>query len=107
MFNFGSGAWPKQRIARLGFLVGRGKSADEIATELETSSNNVSQQANRLGLLFRDPDEIVVTLSPPAAKVLSDEAKARDCTVAELVKRILEICATEEHLLGNILDDDV
>lgn len=107
MFQLGSGAWRKERIARLGFLVGRGKSADEIAIELGTSSSSVCQQANRLGLLFRDvTNELVVTLSPRAAEVLSAEAKARDCTAAELVKRILEICATEPHLLGNILDDE-
>ena len=103
MFDLGL-AWRKERIARLGFLVGRDKSADEIATELETSSSSVCQQADRLGLLFRDvPNEIAVTLSPRAGKVLW----VRNCTAAELVKRILEICATEPHLLENILDEDV
>ena len=41
MFDLGL-AWRKERIARLGFLVGRDKSADEIATELETSLASAS-----------------------------------------------------------------
>jgi hypothetical protein len=106
MFELRSGARRKERIARLGFLVGRGKSATEIAIEFGTSSNDVYQQADRLGLSFRDvTNELVVTPSPRAAEVLSAEAKARNITTAELVKRIFEICAAEPHLLGNILDD--
>jgi hypothetical protein len=100
--------WNDRRNARLAFLIGRGKTARQIAADpdVNTSSNAVYQQARRLGLRFRDvPNEFVVSLSPLAAETFTAAAKRRSITSPELLKRLVEICALEPHLLGNILDD--
>jgi hypothetical protein len=51
------------------------------------------------------PNELVVPLSPLVAEAFTAAAKRRNITSSELLKRLVEICAAEPHLMGNILDD--
>jgi len=98
--------WTEKRITRLGFLVGKGRNAAQIAIELGTSQNSVYIQASRLGLRFRDvQDELTVELSPMASAAFTFASTRRNITPAVLLKRVVELCAAEPSLLENILDD--
>jgi hypothetical protein len=94
--------WSPERIARLGFLIGLGWSAERIATDpiIHSTANNVHRQAHRFGLSFRNG----AALRKGAAFQIA--AVKRGIDSEELVSRLLQEIDASPTLIDNILDDD-
>ena len=98
--------WTRDRVARLGFLVGRGLDTEEVARDpaVATSPGNVRRQANRFGLALRDS---AGRRLPPEIGLRLDHAAARRGLSRERLIRSLVIAAgSNAALIDNILDDD-
>ena len=99
-------SWSKERIAKLGFLVGRGWDSKAIAEALRVSPGAVYTCVRRLGLRFRGGSEVlVVELDPYEISALKSTAAKLNLTHVELAAKILKICAKEPDLVANILDE--
>src|ERR1700744_3016760 len=75
-----SGIWNHTRVARLGFLMGQGKTAAEIAADeaIQRTPNAVQLKATRLGLRFRDVRPTIhLQLTDHEIADLSGEAMTR------------------------------
>ncbi|MGA9136985.1 MAG: hypothetical protein WBZ39_03495 [Methylovirgula sp.] len=98
--------WSNDRIAMLGFLVGRGWDSKAIAEALRVSPGAVYKCVRRLGLRFRGGLEVlVVELDPYEISALKGIAAKMNLTPIELAAKILKICAKEPDLVANILDE--
>lgn len=99
--------WTEARIARLGLLVGQGKSINEIASDegISSTPEAVYKQAQRLGLSFRTTGYLLIALSEAANASMGQAARRRNISIGELVKRLLETCSCEPALVSNVLDD--
>jgi hypothetical protein len=92
--------WTAGRIARLGFLVGRGWKTGQLAAEFSVSPNNLHRQAGRFGLKLSGYGEHEIL--PPQFVALARRLRQNP---AELGKRLLAILAEEPVLMANLLDD--
>lgn len=98
--------WSAPRVARLGFLVGRGWDAKRVAGDptIASTPNNVHRQAQRFGLAFRDatgmrvPSEVGERLDAAASK----RGLSRD----GLIRSLILAAGSDAALIDNILDDD-
>lgn len=100
--------WTRERIARLGFLLGLGLGANRIAADsiISTTPNNVHRQVRRFGLSFRAAEAGMMPDLPPAAAIHFDAAASkRSLTREEMIRILLLVIASEPSLLDNILDD--
>lgn len=106
--------WTSQRIARLGFLVGQGFPAKQIAADpvIAAEPASVQRQATRYGLALRDvlpppaaAQRCLSGLPAAAAKCYEGAAKKRGLTRDALIRLLVMTAATEPNLLDNILDD--
>jgi hypothetical protein len=98
--------WTGERIARLGFLVGKGHDVDQIAADPivgPMQPNNVYRTVQRFGLGFRlaDTDK----LPPDVSEKLDAASGKRQITREALIKNLLIVAAREPTLIDNILDD--
>jgi hypothetical protein len=101
-----SSEWSDEQIAKLGFLVGRGKTAKQIAIDMQLSETAVYKRAHRFGLRFRDvPNEIVVNLPPAEFASLVARAAQYRLSVTEASTKVLSVCAVEPYMMGNIIDE--
>ena len=100
-------AWPVERVARLGFLVGQGWQAERIASDpaIATTTNNVNRQVQRFGLSLRAAKAGILPLPEEHAAVFDGAASRRGKTRAQLVCQLLSMVAAEPVLIDNILDD--
>lgn len=97
--------WTRQRIARLGFLVGLGWDARTIAADplVTSTAPGVHRQALRFGLAFRE----AANLRLPAATLGRFEAAAaaRGLSRDALIRALLITAGSDPSLIDNILDD--
>ena len=100
-------AWTQERIARLGFLVGVGRTADEIGADpiIRSTPNNIYRQTQRFGLSLKGPHDYFAN-HKDAKAAFDAAAQRRGMTRDELVKQIVLILGKEPALIDNILDDD-
>lgn len=91
--------WTRERIARLGLLVGRGWSGQRIADDLGTSRSNVFRQAQRFGLSIRGARRLI------SFDVFISAGAKRGITAEQLVDRLLSEIEGDPVLIDNILDD--
>ncbi len=100
--------WTGERIARLGFLIGRGWDAKRISVDplIKATPNNVHRQAQRFGLAFREAGEgTPVKLSGEVGLKLDAAASSRGMTREKFLQSFLQIATSEESLIDNIMDD--
>jgi hypothetical protein len=101
--------WNERRIARFGFLVGRGLQAEAVAQELPAcSAATVYKHARIFGISFREAERrICLRLSLSSLAPLRPAAEARGCSVEELAARMLKVIAADPSLVNPVLDDGV
>ena len=100
--------WTKSRVFRLGFWVGRGLKAPEIAELLESTPHTIQTVTNNMGGAFSDVPRgnLMIDLGR-AIIVLTVQASRRGLTIERFVVRVLQILADDPTLLANVLDDGV
>ena len=98
--------WTRDRVARLGFLIGLGLDAEGIAHDpaVDSSPGNVRRQANRFGLTLREADER--RLPPEICARLDAAARRRGLGREALIRALVLAAGSDPSLLDNILDDD-
>lgn len=98
--------WTRDRVARLGFLVGLGLDAEGIAHDpsVDTTPGNVRRQANRFGLALRDTAGR--RMPPEICGRLDEAARRRGLNREDLIRTLVLVAASDTSLLNNILDDD-
>ena len=98
--------WSFQRVARLGFLVGQGFDAKQVAGDpmIASTSNNVHRQAQRFGLAFREA--VALKLPGQVAGRLDAAAAKRALSREGLIRSLVIAAASDEALIDNILDDE-
>ena len=98
--------WTRDRVARLGFLVGLGLDVEGIAHDpvIDSSPGNVRRQVNRFGLALREAEDR--RLSPDICDRLDTAARRRGLSREELIRTLVLVAASDPSLLDNILDDD-
>lgn len=98
--------WTRDRVARLGFLVGRGLDTEQVARDptVATSPGNVRRQANRFGLALRDSAER--RLPAEVGERLDAAAARRGLSRERLIRSLVLAAASDPALIDNILDDD-
>ena len=98
-------SWTPERIARLGFLIGLGNTAREVAADpaIASTLNNVHRQSQRFGLSFRAsrPEPF----APKVEHRLSAAAAKRGIDRPTLLQAIIAAAASDDALLENVLDD--
>ena len=100
--------WNASRAARLGFLIGMGCEAARIAKDplITSTVASVQRQANRLGLSFREADEMGKMVLPLQTTDQLDIAAAkRGLTREGIIRLMLLVVGREPVLIDNILDD--
>ena len=102
--------WDKTKVACLGYLVGLGFSAPQIAEVMGCSQSAVANACSRYRLTMnrRRDGSIVIpaVLSKETAAVLEESAYLRAIKRKELVERVLALIGAEgEGFVANILDD--
>ncbi len=98
--------WTHDRVARLGFLVGRGLDVAGIAHDpaVDSTPGNVRRQANRFGLALRDVADR--RLPTEVRDGLDAAARRRGLSRERLIRMLLLVAGSDPTLLDNILDDD-
>ena len=98
--------WTRDRIARLGFLVGLGLDVEGIAHDpgVGPSPGNVRRQVSRFGLTLRVANER--RLPPDIRRQLDSAARHRGLSRDELIHTLVLIAGSDPTLIANILDDD-
>ena len=100
--------WNASRAARLGFLIGMGCEAARIAKDplIASTMASVQRQANRLGLSFREADEMGKMVLPlQTTEQLDIAAAKRGLTREGIIRLMLLVVGREPVLIDNILDD--
>ena len=86
-------AWSRERVARLGFLVGLGWTAKRIAGDpmIASTPNNVYRQAHRFGLLLTEAPRgrCAIQISLSASAVYERAAARHGITPEALMRRVL------------------
>lgn len=97
--------WSFERVARLGFLVGRGLDAKRVADDpmIASTPNNVHRQAQRFGLAFREAAGL--RLPPDVASRFDAAASKRGLDRDGLIRALLVAAGSDAGLIDNILDD--
>lgn len=98
--------WTRDRVARLGFLVGLGLDVEGIADDpgVHTTPGNVRRQANRFGLALRAAADR--RLPPNICDRLDAAATQRGLSREALIRALVVVAGSDPSLLDNILDDD-
>ncbi len=98
--------WTRDRVARLGFLVGQGLDTGQVARDpaVATSIGNVRRQANRFGLAIRDAADR--RLPPEIGERLDAAAARRGLSRERLIRALVLAAGSDPSLLDNILDDE-
>lgn len=98
------GAWSPVRLARLGFLIGRGCTSTEVALDplIASTPANVRARARGFGLAFRNRG---ARLPAPIVERYAAAAALRGISRDELLHRILLQAGSDDALIDNILDD--
>ena len=98
--------WSRERIARLGFLVGRGLDVALVASDpaVDTTPGNVRRQARRFGLAMRE--ETALRLPAEVRARLDAAAARRGLARDRLIRALLIAAGSDPALIDNILDDD-
>jgi hypothetical protein len=91
--------WDREKIARLGFLVGAHWTRQSIADHFETTEENIRQMCCSLGL------RVNATFEFPYLPEISAAAQKRRKTTAELLEELAKIINQEPSLIAAILDD--
>lgn len=100
--------WGKERIARLGFLVGRGFTAQSASRDpiIAATPSIVQRQAQRFGLAFREGGQPIVP--PPATDDPYEAAAAKRGMTRDAVIRLFVLAGMKEPvLIDNVIDDGV
>lgn len=97
--------WSFSRVARLGFLVGRGLDAKGVAVDplIASTPNNVHRQVQRFGLAFR---EVGARLPRDVTRRLDAAANRRGLNRDGLIHMLLMAAGSDASLIDNILDDE-
>ncbi len=98
--------WTGERIARLAYLVGIGKSANEISFDplVAATPNAIYKIMSRLNLRFRDvPHSVLIRLNPVDYAALDAEADRRRMTPDGVADRVVKHCIRDK-LYGAIID---
>ena len=102
--------WPKKRVFRPGFLVGRGFKEDEIAVDplVQSTPRMVRTLTNSMGHTFSEvpTGNTMIDVSRRHLAVLLIAAKRRQLTIAALIGLIVKTLAEDPVLLANVLDDE-
>ena len=98
--------WTRDRVARLGFLVGVGLDVEGIAHDpaVDTTPGNVRRQVNRFGLALRD--SVDRRLPPEICERLDVAARRRGLSREDLIHMLVLAAGSDPVLIDNILDDD-
>lgn len=105
--------WTEERVARLGFLMGLGWEAKQIAEDsiIASTPGNIYRQASRCDLAFRAAAVAQKTTLPcPLPDVLAPfeaAASKRGLTCEALVHKMFAEIAASPCLIDNILDDGI
>ena len=99
-------SWTRDRVARLGFLVGLGLDVEGIAHDpaVDTTPGNVRRQANRFGLALRATADR--RLPPDICERLDAAARRRGLSREALIRALVLVAGSDPTLIDNILDDD-
>lgn len=97
--------WSHDRIARLGFLLGRGWDVNRIAADplVASTAKSVYRHAQRFGLAFRDTTAL--RLPDEAADRVDKAAVRRGLNRDGLIRLLVIAAASDPVLIDNILDD--
>ena len=97
--------WSFDRVARLGFLVGQGFDADQVAADpiIASTVRNVHRQVQRFGLAFREAS--TWRLPHDIADRCDAAARKRSLSRDGLVRELLLAAGSDDGLIDNILDD--
>ena len=100
-------AWTRERIARLGFLVGLGWDADRIADDpiMRTIPANVRRQIFNFRLSMRAARALTTHIPAEVGYGFDAAADKRGLTREQLIQLLLAQIADEPNLIDNILDD--
>ncbi len=98
--------WTQERCALLGWLIGQGWQAEQIANHpmIHATANNVHRHAQRFGLSFRKSASARF-MSGLAGRPFDEAAAKRGLTREGLFKIIMTVIASDPVLIDNILDD--
>ncbi len=93
--------WTKQRVARLGYLVGLGWDAKRIAADpfVQSTPNNIHVQAGRCGLSLRAARDEGIKVPAAIAGAYDRHARARGVTREALIVRLLTAAVDRVDLL--------
>ena len=100
--------WTPERIARLGYLAGRGYSVVSIMADDTVGARSeraVRCAASRLGVPIGATGGLPVALSLDDRRRLDDAARARGTTSADLALVLLRV-VVRDGLIAAVIDDD-
>jgi hypothetical protein len=101
--------WERARVARLGFLAGRGLSLDAIAADLGVSPQSLRYVMTRWDIETAQPPtmpgRIIDNLPTHERLAIESAAAMRDQTGNALALRLLSVIVSD-HLIDSILDDE-
>lgn len=100
-------AWTRERIARLGFLVGLGWDAGRIAADpiIRTTPANVHRQIFNFRLSMRAARALTTHIPAELGDGFEAAADKRGLTREQLIGLLVAEIAGEPNLIDNILDD--
>lgn len=102
--------WPKPRVAYLGFLLGKGRDAKQIAADpnIQSTPATVHRYVRMMGLAFSDVPrgEYLVTLPARESALLERQASKKRQTPEALASVALKLLAQDESLMDNVLDGE-
>ena len=102
--------WPKHRVFRLGFLVGRGFKPAEIAADplVQSTPRMVRTLTNMLGHTFSEvrTGNVMIDVSRSDLAVMETFGKPRQLTAEKVIGLAVKILAGDPTLLPNVFDDE-
>jgi hypothetical protein len=90
--------WGNVRVARLGFMIGQDREAEDIAESLQSTEFAVRRQAARLGLSFRESRW-------PKLRTFEIIAAQHGISYEKLIEKFLGIADQYPNVVINLLDD--
>jgi hypothetical protein len=99
--------WTPNRIARLGYLAGRGLSAEAILADVTLAAHSeraVRTAASKWHVPLGGPGTLALALSSVDQRRLDRAAQARGTTSAELALALLRI-VMRDNLIKAVIDD--
>jgi hypothetical protein len=99
--------WTRQRVARLAFMIGARIPVDRIAEDpiVTTTSQNVYQQAHRLGLVISGEKGVWISLPRDTSDAFARAATRRSLTIEGMIRLFIIAGGQDAGLIDNVVDD--